>query len=266
MPKKKRARSFDMSAESDNHIMQIASRKAKKHPRYDYVFQSNTVAALRGDDWCKDHKGWYTMKKPRLVSVFIVSLASSTISRFFKMVVRKRIGKIIRNSIKSDDIDPISHARIIEIDDPCVHDGIVFSKTELTSYFMTSYNFVNPITRRSFNKWDISKFDDDILMNTFDDRSYLRRQAVYEISHFSFLETEFETLVYNIVGMYDMRFLPEYMEMCHTLDNTWKEMVDIDRPRTRCTIRSMEVLLEDLGGRKKKWAHALLKSYTDKSY
>ncbi len=266
MPKRRRSRSIDEIRESDgNAIVQSALRSAKNHLEYKSIFTGNNVVDLRDRARVYGQKGWYCMKKPNLVSVIVVNKSATTISNFFRGIVQTLRKSVISRSVESDDVCPITLTPVSELLHPYVHDGIVFSRDDLVLFFLKSYNFTNPMTRKEFTNVDIKRFGSPKLCDLFYDREYLRKDAIYDIHQFSFLESQFEILVKHMVALYHHQDDQEYEEVVASIENMWKEMMLIDINRTLCVIKSTRSVLNDISGRRKKWATAFLDNLDNRS-
>lgn len=253
MPKRRRPRSVDQGGYSD--VVQEAFRRAESHFEYNSIFTGNNVVDLRDRARVYGHKGWYSLKKPGLVSVIVVNKSSSTISSFFRNMVQNSRNRVISRSVESDDVCPISLTRVSDLSHPYVHDGIVFCREDLVLFFMNSYNFTNPITRREFTDVDIKRFGSPTLCEVFYDRVYLRNDAIYDIQEFSFLESQFEGLVKNMISLFHYQDDKEFEDVILSINNMWRKMLAIDLNRTLCVIKSMRHFMEGIGNeRRKKWA------------
>lgn len=266
MPKRHRSRSVDRQGETNsNCIIQGAFKRAKGHFEYKRMFLRNTVVDLRDQARVYGQKRWYSMKKPSLVAVVIVNKSSSIISGFFRRIIQDSRKRVIERSIESDEFCPICLTPVSELINPYVHDGIVFSREDLVFFFMNSYNFTNPMTRRDFTDADIKRFGSPTLCDVFYDREYLRKDVIHGVQQFSFLESQFEVLVKNMVSLYHYQDEREYCETALSLENVWEDMMSIDRNRTVCVIKSARTILDDLSGRRKKWARALLDNINERT-
>jgi len=258
MPKRRRSRSIDETHESCNNAMvQSAMRKSKKHYMYTSMFSENTVVDLKEMVRGYGQKGWYNLKKNNLVVVVILNMCSSTIAHFFReIVVRLRVKAIKTAAMAVDTVCPISLVPVSELEFPYVHDSIVFSRDDLVTFFMSSYNFTNPITRREFTGIEIRRFGSPTLYNVFLNRVHLRIEAVYGIQHFSFLEVELENCIKRMISLYGLQEQEHELfdSISVMLENTWSEMLRLDRNRTVCVLKSMFDFICYYNPRRRKWA------------
>jgi len=264
MPKRRRSNSIEEYKESSNHAMvQSSLKKAKSHYLYDYIHHVNTVAELRDIVRGYGMKGWYNMKKQNLVVTVIINISAASIVHFFRQIVNNVRKKVIKEAIESpEDVCPISLVPVSQIVYPYVHDRVVFSREDLVSFFMSSYNFTNPITRREFTNREIRRFGSPTLCTVFQNRASLRADAIYEIQHFAFLETELENYLKRMIYILDHGDQDLFNELGLALDNTYDEMILLDRNRTKCVLKSMFDFIGNYNGRRKDWAkstiHALI--------
>jgi len=256
MPKRRRSNSTEDSHESSMHAMiQSSKKKAKSHYLYDYMHHVYTVADLKSLVRGYGQKGWYNMKKQNLVVTVVINMAAASIVYFFRQIVNKARNKVISSAASSpEDVCPISLTPVSELVYPYVHDRVVFSREHLVSFFMSSYNFTNPITRREFTRREIRRFGSPTLCTVFDNRHSLRADAIYEIQHFAFLETEMENYLKRMMYILDHGDQDLFNELGMALDNTFDEMIHIDRNRTRCILKSMFDFIENYNERRKDWA------------
>jgi len=267
MPKRRRSRSIDDTQESDNNAMvQSAMRKCKRHYMYSFMFSDNTVVDLKEMVRGYGQKGWYNLKKHNLVVVVVLNMCSSTISHFFHSIIIRSRERAIETATKSTDtVCPISLVPVSELSFPYVHDNIVFSRDDLVSFFMSSYNFTNPITRREFTATEIRRFGSPTLYEVFLDRVNLRIDAVYEIQHFAFLEVELENCVKRMASMFSFQEQQLFEEVSVILENTWREMLRIDRHRTLCVLKSMFDFINMYTGRRRKWSTVMVNDLIKRS-
>jgi len=267
MPKRRRSRSIDETHESGNNAMvQSAMRRSKKHYMYNFMFSQNTVVDLREMVRGYGQKGWYNLKKHNLVVVVVLNMCSSTISHFFRNIVKIARKRAIDEAVRSaDTVCPISLVPVSELLFPYVHDKIVFSRDDLVTFFMSSYNFTNPITRREFTETEILRFGSPTLLDVFTNRVHLRIDAVYEIQHFSFLEVELENCIKRMVSMYHYHEQDLFDQISVMLENTWKEMLELDKNRTLCVLKSMFDFINLYTVRRKKWASVIVNDLISRS-
>ena len=155
---KKRKRSIDETfSEKLNTCLQQSMKKSKLHPEYHEVYSKHTVPVLREMVRNTRNKKWHSLRKPNLVSIFIVHKCASTISKYFKRIVQKHRDSIIESRMNDGSKCPITLDLVSEINNKFVHNGIVFSRHELIKYMMFSEDFCNPVTRKMMGFADIQR-------------------------------------------------------------------------------------------------------------
>ena len=261
---KKRKMSIDETDKANaNTCLQSSLKKAKKHINFDLIFQDHTVLELKTMVRDMGYANWYTLRKKNLVCSVIVYEAVNTIINFLRKISEKKRVSLIENCGQLETC-PISLEKIHEVNDPYVHDGVIFSQKSLTDYLLSSYDFLNPITRKPFHLADIRRFDSNVLLQTFRNKDKLRKNYVESVNHFSFLEMEIEHIMINLLHMYSERASEEFDECVVAFGNTFSRMLQISRNRTLCV---MESLLDRFGffhPRISSWGEKFVKGFIDK--
>lgn len=250
---RKRRRSIDES--SDSYM-----RKSRSHKDFTEIFRTNNVVDLKERVRKTGNKDWYLLRKNNLVSSCIVHDCSVRITQFFRGIVEAKLDRFLKHQ-ESDSVCPISLNPISELRSPYVHDGNVFSRDDLVQYFLASFNFCNPITRKELKLGDVKRLGSEELVRVYGNRESLRKESVDNINHFAFLEMEFEELFLSMVSLYHERWASEYITYYKSFHETWSQMMAIDKNRTMCTVKSLHLKSSALKWHIRAWAKKIVDSY-----
>lgn len=263
MPKKRKLSIDETAKVTANTCLQSCMRKAKKHRDFDSIFGNNTVLELKDIARKMGNKSWYSLRKKNLVCSIIVYNAAKSISSFFEKICNKKRISIIKNCDETETC-PISLALVKDLDDPYLHDGVIFSQNFLEEYFLKSYDFVNPITRKPLTMSDIRRFHSKTLLESFKNKDSLRKKYVESTNHFSFLEMDIENIMITLLQLYNERATEEYDEHVEAFENTFRRMRSMDKTRTLCTMESLVDRAEYFHPRIQKWGMQFVGSYINR--
>jgi len=181
-------------------------------------------------------------------------------------MARKR-AVVLDSSQKDGSKCPISLTPIsgLNSDDVFIHDGVVFSRDAILDYVEASVDFLNPITRKSFQFHDIQRLRCQGALDKYRNRVSLRIEKINSIRQFAFLEIELDNIFTSLIQQYYFKDTPFYDHSLVAFRRTWKEMKATDHSRTVCVMKCLEQSADRFNGRPRLWGRSLVARYLEKT-
>ena len=246
-----------------NTCYQSCMRRARKHRNFQKLMNEKNVFELKVTSRKMGNKKWYSMRKKALASSIVVYNSVKKIHDFLMNIGEKK-RKIFIQTREESECCPITLVKVSVLQDPYVHDGIVYSQKSLEEFFKSSFDFTNPITRRKFTRANIKRFGSLDLLETFDNKEELRQKHVQNTNHFSFLEMDIEDIMVTMLELHDRRASQEFDEYVQGFENTFERMKNMDKTRTLCTLEALLDKADLFGPKEMKWGKNFVDSFIKK--
>lgn len=241
--------------------------KSKMHPKYHKFFSENTVTVLRQKARSAGATKWYSLRKSNLVSAIVIHGSAVTVTSLFRGMMNRKRALVLDSKKKDGSKCPISLTPISDLssNDVFIHDGVVFSRDAILDYVEASVDFLNPITRTSFQFHDIKRLGCEGALDKYRNRVSLRTKKVHSIRQFAFLEIELDNIFTSLMQQYYFKETPFYDHSLVAFRRTWKEMRATDHSRTVCVLKCLEQSADRFQGRPHLWGRSFVARYLEKT-